>query len=232
METWKSCQSFPGYSANNQGKIRNDVTKRVLNQTSTNGRGYYATKIKWPNKEKMVTTDIHILVADAWLGVRPEGLDIDHINRTKTDNRPENLRYATRSENRLNSNNENFYHNIWLDKEHGKWHVICQRKEGDYKAVFNTALEAIEARDKFIKDGVKTQKTNILNQKNIKQEKNGRFRVCFQGKKDGVQYTKFAVMCDTLQEAITARDDFLAKASSSSSSAEASSDEYLKQSPQ
>lgn len=41
---------------------------------------------------------VHRLVASAWLGVNNK-LEIDHINGDKTDNRVENLRYVTHSEN-------------------------------------------------------------------------------------------------------------------------------------
>lgn len=42
---------------------------------------------------------IHTIVAKAFLGERPEGLVIDHIDTIKTNNRPSNLRYVTKFEN-------------------------------------------------------------------------------------------------------------------------------------
>lgn len=42
---------------------------------------------------------VHKLVAEAFLGPRPSGLDINHRNGIRTDNRIENLEYVTRSEN-------------------------------------------------------------------------------------------------------------------------------------
>lgn len=42
---------------------------------------------------------IHTIVAKAFLGERPEGLVIDHIDTIKTNNRPSNLHYVTRFEN-------------------------------------------------------------------------------------------------------------------------------------
>lgn len=41
----------------------------------------------------------HILVAEAFIGLRPEGMDVCHHNDIKDDNRPANLRYDTRSAN-------------------------------------------------------------------------------------------------------------------------------------
>ncbi len=42
---------------------------------------------------------VHSLIAEAFLGPRPEGYDIDHISGDKTDNRPCNLEYVTHKEN-------------------------------------------------------------------------------------------------------------------------------------
>ena len=42
---------------------------------------------------------VHRLVADAWYGPCPDGHEVNHRNLDKTDNRPSNLEYVTRSEN-------------------------------------------------------------------------------------------------------------------------------------
>lgn len=41
----------------------------------------------------------HHIVADAFLGPRPRGLEVNHINGVKADNRAANLEYCTRSAN-------------------------------------------------------------------------------------------------------------------------------------
>ena len=45
---------------------------------------------------------VHRLVAEAFIGPRPDDHTVDHINRVRDDNRVENLRYATASEQNLN----------------------------------------------------------------------------------------------------------------------------------
>lgn len=42
---------------------------------------------------------VHSLVAEAFLGPRPEGFDVAHLNGDGSDNRAENLAYVSRSEN-------------------------------------------------------------------------------------------------------------------------------------
>lgn len=47
---------------------------------------------------------LHRLVYEAYKGEIPEGMEIDHIDRNKRNNNPDNLRVVTRSENLLNRN--------------------------------------------------------------------------------------------------------------------------------
>lgn len=47
---------------------------------------------------------VHRLVWETFIGLIPSNLQIDHINRVRDDNRLENLRLATHSENLQNKN--------------------------------------------------------------------------------------------------------------------------------
>lgn len=48
------------------------------------------------------STTVHSIVAEAFLGPRPCGKEVDHRNGIRDDNRVENLRWVTRSENNQN----------------------------------------------------------------------------------------------------------------------------------
>ena len=83
---------------------------------------------------------------------------LDHINRNRSDNRIENLRPATKSENSLNSKlkstNTSGVRGVCWDKESKKWLVQVtinkkQRKIGRYSDLELAELVAIEAMDKF-----------------------------------------------------------------------------------
>ena len=62
--------------------------------------GYLRVSITWNNTTRVYYT--HRLSWCLHHGEDPVGTGIDHINRTRTDNRIENLRLATQQENNLN----------------------------------------------------------------------------------------------------------------------------------
>jgi hypothetical protein len=48
---------------------------------------------------KKKTYKVHQLVAEAFLGPRPDGYVVYHIDEDATNNVPDNLKYTTRAEN-------------------------------------------------------------------------------------------------------------------------------------
>jgi len=58
-----------------------------------NGRGYL--RVRCHGKSRCV----HLLVAGAFLGPKPEGMEVNHLDGNKRNNRPENLEYTSRSGN-------------------------------------------------------------------------------------------------------------------------------------
>lgn|SRR5690625_1487415 len=60
---------------------------------------------------KRKTTQIHRLVAGAFLGPRPDGMEVRHLDGNPQNNRLGNLAYGTRSENRIDRVRHGVDHN-------------------------------------------------------------------------------------------------------------------------
>jgi hypothetical protein len=103
MEEWKLCgeSSYCKYFINNKGDVKSITKKgkkeRLLKPWICKGTEYYMITIS------KVKITVHSLVALCFIGTRPKGMVIDHINRIRTDNRVENLRYCSQQDNLINS---------------------------------------------------------------------------------------------------------------------------------
>ena len=103
MEEWKLCGESPycNYFINNKGDVKSIIKKsnkeKILKPWICKGTGYYMIAIS------KVKITVHSLVALYFIGIKPEGMVIDHINRIRTDNRVENLRYCSQQDNIINS---------------------------------------------------------------------------------------------------------------------------------
>ena len=96
-EIWHKCEvPFTRYEVSNQGRARNARTGQVLKQ-SKDSRGYLKVNLFYQGQSK--TCNVHKLVATAFLEGWREGLEVNHKNGVKTDNRAENLEWVTSSEN-------------------------------------------------------------------------------------------------------------------------------------
>lgn len=98
MTEWRSIAGQEGrYAVSNAGEVMSMNFKGsglpgILKPG--NCRGYHTVEIG-PDKRYTV----HRLVAQAFLGPRPAGMQINHKNGIKSDNRLENLEYCTQSAN-------------------------------------------------------------------------------------------------------------------------------------
>ena len=84
-----------------KGRNRCGITEDTILAQSVNGRGYQGVSICLDGKVR--TRLVHQLVAEAFLGVRPAGADVCHYDDVKDNNRTDNLRYGSHSDNMLDA---------------------------------------------------------------------------------------------------------------------------------
>jgi hypothetical protein len=92
-EIWKPYPHRPDLLVSNKGRLRFDSTRSGYE----NCTGYMESWVKIGGTARRIT--VHKMVMEAHVGPRPDGMEINHKNGCKTDNRLENLEYVTRSQN-------------------------------------------------------------------------------------------------------------------------------------
>lgn len=149
MEEWKTIKDYPDYEVSSLGRVRSLKTGKGARAVDgilkggKDGSGYPIVSLCEINK-KQKSWKVHRLVAEAFLPNPEAKKEIDHINRIRDDNRVENLRWATRKENNLNtSRQQKEYHNI-------SFRVRVVREEGIFDKTFLTLEKAIQARDAIL----------------------------------------------------------------------------------
>lgn len=145
-EEWKVVEEFPAYSVSTLGRVKKgDLILRPQRHTS----GYVQVRLY---DDISITQTIHSLVTRAFIP-NPEGKPtINHIDRDKTNNRVDNLEWATRSEQML--------HSPKTIGSSGERHIqkrkhdfvvkITRNKVFHYGGTFRTLEEAKEARDALL----------------------------------------------------------------------------------
>lgn len=103
VEVWKPVPGFEdSYEVSNFGRVRH--VRVIVPRPSYNGylRAALSYGKRRPHQSKHAL--VHRLVAAAFIGPCPDGLQVNHIDGCKTNNAPENLEYVTPSENNLHAN--------------------------------------------------------------------------------------------------------------------------------
>lgn len=145
MEVWK--EVVPGYKVSNYGNVkgpRGILTKQPCE--SKGGNIYYRVKINGKY------FSLHRIVAKAFIQNPLNKQFIDHIDRDPSNNKVENLRWSTGSENMINTNDRTNNRNIYLLKS-GKYSVQLRRNyEMVFTATADTLEEAIQIRNQKIQE--------------------------------------------------------------------------------
>lgn len=101
-ENWKPIKDYDKYFISDLGRVRSmKYNEPRYLKPGTNGYGY--SFVCLCKKGKMKSIKIHRLVAMHFIPNINNKRCVDHINRNRKDNRVYNLRWATNSENQLNT---------------------------------------------------------------------------------------------------------------------------------
>jgi len=103
-EKWLPIPGYEGrYSVSDQGDVMSMNYNRLdllkIMQPHKGRFGYLSIVLFKGNRETRRRFQVHQLVMLAFVGPRPEGLQINHKNGIKTDNRLANLEYCTATQN-------------------------------------------------------------------------------------------------------------------------------------
>lgn len=102
-EQWRPIPGFEGlYEVSDQGRVKTLPRWRITHERIHKGAvrpsdGHIQVNLR--KDGHAYPTYAHTLVMLAFVGPRPEGADIRHLNGDPTDNRLDNLTYGSRSEN-------------------------------------------------------------------------------------------------------------------------------------
>jgi hypothetical protein len=93
-EAWRPIPGWFPFEASSLGRIRNAATGTIRKPLINHG-GYEVLRPTNRSRPERV----HHLVALAFIGPRPAGLVVNHVDGVKRNNRPGNLEYVTTAEN-------------------------------------------------------------------------------------------------------------------------------------
>lgn len=117
MTDWKAIPGFGGkYEVNKAGQVQS-LQRRVsrILRATPNGDGYPQVRL-FNGTGASVSIKVASVVAEAFLGPRPPGMQVCHGNAVRTDSRVDNLRYGTAQE---NSDDRRLHGNLPLGEGNG-----------------------------------------------------------------------------------------------------------------
>lgn len=152
-------EGYENYLIYPDGKVQNKKSKRYL-LPQTGRHGYLEIGLCKDGNRKLFL--VHRLVGTHYIPNPENKICLDHINRDKTDNRVENLRWATYSENGQNrevsKNNKLGIKNIHYDKSRDRYYYQKVIRGQKQQKRLKTLEEAIEYKKNI---------ENILKKKDI-----------------------------------------------------------------
>lgn len=200
-EVWKNIPCFENYEVSNLGNVRHG-SKEIKGCLDTYG---YRQVNLYKNTTRY-TRKVYRLVLEAFNPNSDNKPQIDHINRIRTDDRLENLRWVTASENCRNKYGySEDMHGISWSKKNSKYVVKFVK---DNKEVYFGSCSTIE-------DAKALRDKSLVSETFIPQKKREMYGISSSGKKFRVRVGKTpSIYTKTLEEAKEIRDKLLYSTSS------------------
>jgi len=147
IEAWLLIDGYDNYEISSFGRVRNNITSKIVNPKSKNDT-YYNIDLSKNGLSKKYK--IHRLVAEAFCE-KQEGCNIvDHIDRNKKNNHFTNLRWTTQSINIKNGdirkNNASGSRGVSFDNNKNKWVAQWSVDKKRKSKRFSNKEDAIEHR--------------------------------------------------------------------------------------
>ena len=134
------------------GGIWSNYGKGKFLKQTIHKKGYHRVGLYRDGKQKRFS--VHRLVAQAFIPNPDNKPEVDHINQDKSDNRLENLRWVTSSENNQNKGkditNTSGHKNIIYHKQRDIWKFDKTINKKRYHKYFRTKIEALVYKFCFI----------------------------------------------------------------------------------
>ena len=148
-EIFKTIEGYENlYEISNLGRVKNLSNGKILKNSLSKTIGYYVVGLSKNGKGNKKL--IHILIANTFIPNPTNKPKVDHIDKDRTNNNIENLRYVTTSQNAMNQSkssvNTSGYSGVDFRKDSKKWRARIKLDGKEYAKSFKTIEEAIEYR--------------------------------------------------------------------------------------
>lgn len=161
-EEWKIVTRFPNYEVSSLGRIRRAVASTrapagyvMKPQVNNHGRSFV---VFWSGHGRSSTVEIHVLVAAAFIGPRPDGLQINHKDGNPQNNAVENLEYCTAGDNRRHAWRTGLFRPV---RYCGEKHPMAKLTEEQAIEILQSR-STVSVRDMSVKYGVTKNTINYL----------------------------------------------------------------------